>query len=295
MNILITGGTGLIGSSFIKQFNQYSYTVLTRSPERAKSQLNGKINTLNTLTSLENLDDFDAVINLVGEPIIDKRWTDQQKTIITDSRLKITQQLTELFAHSARPPEVFISGSAIGIYGNRGNEILSEDAKTQQDDFPSKLCTEWEAQAMRAQPKTRVVLLRTGIVLTPDGGALAKMLTPFKLGLGGRIAQGTQYMSWIHFKDCINAIHHALITNTIAGPMNLVAPQPELNKVFAQTLAKTLHRFAIFPAPSFVLKTVLGESACLLLDSQRVVPSALLDSGFKFQWPDLASAMQDML
>lgn len=295
MKILMTGGTGLIGQAFIDQFEQDQITLLTRSIPKAKTLLPANVKLIDSITSLRNLDDFDAVINLAGEPIIDKRWSDQQKKIITQSRWQITQQLVDLFAVSKQPPEVFLSGSAIGVYGNRGDAVVTESASIQPNDFASALCQRWEEIAQQAEPYTRVVLLRTGIVLSPNGGALSKMLLPFKCFLGGRIGSGQQYMSWLHHQDCSNALHYLLTEKSLSGAVNLVAPQAVTNRTFTKNLATSLQRFAILPMPKIVLHFLLGESSSLLLDSQRVSPKKLLDSGFNFRFTNLPSALADIL
>jgi hypothetical protein len=295
MNILITGGTGLIGSCFIKQFRCHTFTVLTRFPSKAKVQLPESSEFISSLDELHNLDNFDAVINLVGEPIIDKRWSAKQKIIITQSRLQITRRLVELIAGSKQPPKVFLSGSAIGIYGDRVDEVLTESSTLHNTDFPSELCIQWEALAKQAEPYTRVVRMRTGIVLASHGGALAKMLLPFKCCLGGIIGDGQQYMSWIHYCDHIHAMDYLLETDSVSGAVNLVAPIPEKNQVFTQALAKVLGRIAVLPVPKKILALLLGESSCLLLSSQRIVPQRLLDSGFKFRFPTLNIALQELL
>ena len=295
MKVLITGGTGLIGSAFIRQFSDLHITVLTRSIPKAKALLPATVELIDSLDQLPNLDAFDAVINLAGEPIIDKRWSKRQKHIICQSRWQITQQLVALFASSQNPPEVFLSGSAIGIYSDRGEEVLNETSPLQGHDFPSTLCQRWEDIARQAEPYTRVVLLRTGIVLCADGGALAKLLLPFKCFLGGPIGNGQQYMSWIHYQDLIHALHYLLTEKQLTGAVNLVAPEAESNRVFSQTLARVLHRIAVIPAPKQLLKLAMGESSCLLLDSQRVVPEALLNQGFKFKFSSLKQALVDLL
>jgi hypothetical protein len=295
MKILMTGGTGLIGLAFIKRFAECQVTVLTRSIAKNKAVLPPTVSLIDSLQHLHNLDAFDAVINLAGEPIIDKRWSEKQKQVISQSRWQLTQQLVELFACSQKPPAVFLSGSAVGIYGDRGDEFLTEASAVQVCDFPSKVCHRWESIAMQAEPYTRVVLLRTGIVLAPHGGALAKMLLPFKCCLGGRIGNGQQHMSWIHYQDHINAMHHLLTEKSISGAVNLVSPEAEVNRVFTQTLARSLHRLAILPMPKSILRYLLGESSCLLLDSQKVVPQKLLESGFDFTFHSLKSTFADLL
>lgn len=291
----MTGGTGLIGKSFIHRFDQHQFTVLTRSPELARKQLPESVVVINSLNNLQALDEFDAVINLAGEPIIDKRWTKAQKEIICQSRWQITQQLVNLFTSSNKPPEVFLSGSAIGIYGDQGGSEISESFPLQETNFPTQICLRWEEIARQAEPYTRVVNVRTGIVLAPNGGALAKMLLPFRCNLGGRIGDGQQYMSWIHYQDHIGAMNHLLNEKSLNGAVNLVAPEPERNRVFVKVLAAALGRVAILPAPKILLKGLLGESSCLLLDSQRVSPQKLLSSGFSFAFPSLKSALADCL
>lgn len=295
MKILITGGSGLIGRAFIETFSEYHFTVLSRTVDKAMGLLPANVVVIETLSELQNLDHFDAVINLAGEPIIDKRWSNRQKQRICQSRWQITRQLVDLFKCSQEPPQVFLSGSAIGAYGPGGDRTLTEDTAVHRQDFPTRVCLEWEQIATEAQPYTRVLLLRTGIVLSAEGGALSKMLLPFKLGLGGRLGSGQQYMSWIHRHDHIQAINHLIHQKDIAGVVNLVAPEPVRNIEFTRTLAAALGRFAIFPLPAVVLKILLGESSCLLLDSQKVIPEVLLNSGFSFAFPTLEAALSDLL
>jgi len=304
MKILMTGGTGLIGEAFIRQFPEHQFTVLTRSIASQSAKLATfnnnaampvKVDFIDTLEPLKNLDGFDAVINLAGEPIIDKRWSPKQKHIICQSRWSLTQQLVDLFTNSQTPPAVFLSGSAIGVYGDCGDQPVTEDSAVEGTDFASQLCRNWEQIALGAAPYTRVVLLRTGIVLAAHGGALGKMLLPFKCGLGGPIGGGKQFMSWIHYQDHINAMHFALLESSISGAVNLVAPGAQTNRVFTQTLAKALNRLAVFPLPKKILQLLLGESACLLLDSQNIVPQKLMQSGFEFKFYRLKLALENLL
>lgn len=296
MKILITGGTGLIGRAFMSHYGDYHYTLLSRTTGALKKAIvtNNPVVMISSLEQLDNLDDFDAVINLAGEPIIDKRWSVKQKKVICDSRWELTQKLVSLFEASKDAPSVFINGSAIGVYGDRGDEVLHEDVPVKVHDFSSQLCLGWEDIAHKASPFTRVVLLRTGIFLASNGGALAKMVLPFKLCLGGRISHGQHYMSWVHGLDHIRAMHFVLNQKSIQGPVNLVAPNPQKNTDFTQDLAKALNRIAIFPMPKKALQIILGESSCLLLDSQRVVPKKLTDNGFEFKFPNLAQAFADL-
>lgn len=295
MNILITGGTGLIGQQFINKHPQHNFTVLTRSPDKAKADLPSNVSVVESLSTFQHLNDFNGVINLAGEPIIDKRWTDHQKQVICDSRWTITEQLVELIRASEHPPSVFISGSAIGIYGDHGELEVTERDVPSQVDFATTLCQRWESIAKQAEPYTRVVLVRTGIVLDHQGGALAKMLTPFKFCLGGKIGNGRQYMSWIHIQDMVSAMAFLLEHDDCVGPFNMVAPNPVTNQQFTTELAYALNRVAFLPVPAIALKLMLGESAQLLLDSQRVKPDALLSASFRFEYTNLKSALENLL
>lgn len=295
MKILITGGTGLIGKQFIQTYAHHQYTVVTRSPEKSKQQLPESVTVLDRLSALENLDMFDGVINLAGEPIVDKRWTENQKRVICDSRWDTTQQLVDLFLASENPPSVFLSGSAIGVYGDHGDFVITERERLTQNDFASNLCRQWESIAQQAESSTRVIHLRTGIVLDPKGGALAKMLMPFKCCLGGRIGNGRQYMSWIHIKDMVGAMEFLLNSADIKGAINMVAPTAVTNQQFTNELASALHRFAVLPVPKVMLKLMLGESSGLLLGSQRVKPERLLEESFDYRFPDLKTAFSNLL
>lgn len=294
MHILFTGGSGFIGSHFIHRFPHYRYTVLTRSAARTKRRLPESVQCIEQLDQLDSLDSFDAVINLCGEPIADKRWTKKQKQRICESRWQPTRKLVDLFKRSLTPPEVFISGSAIGFYGDTGErKTVETDAPTCQD-FAYSVCDRWEDLARGAEPVTRVVILRTGIVLDSDGGALAKMLPPFKLGVGGRIGSGQQYMSWIHMQDMITAMDYLLRSGSARGVFNMTAPESLVNDHFSNLLAKSLNTRVRLPLPETLLRLLMGESADLLLNSQRVYPQRLLDLGYEFRFPDLAAALDDL-
>lgn len=295
MNILMTGGTGLIGHNFATSYPSYQYTIVSRTPDHAQIYAPKNARIIANLSSLQNLDNFDAVINLAGEPIIDKRWTDKQKRIICDSRWQTTQQLVDLIHASTTPPSVFISGSAIGIYGNKEDSSITEEEPIEPVDFPSQLCSQWETIAQQAENTSRVVYLRTGIVLDTSAGALGKMLLPFKLCLGGPIGGGKQFMSWIHIRDMVRAMDFLLNNASCEGPFNITAPNPVQNRTFSSQLARTLGRFAILPAPKFALKLILGESSMLLLDSQKVLPEKLLQQGFEFEYDELKPALEHLL
>ncbi|MCE2593394.1 TIGR01777 family oxidoreductase [Motilimonas cestriensis] len=296
MNILITGGTGLIGQRLCKVLNSaHQLTVLSRSKHKAHSLLGSDITIIEDLASLTNLNQFDAVINLAGEPIAEKRWTEKQKHAICQSRWTITQQLVELFKASDHAPKTFISGSAIGIYGRQNAQPITEDFDQYNQEFSHTICQQWEDIANQAQPHTRVCNLRTGIVLSQQGGALKKMLPPFKMGVGGRIGSGQQFMSWIHIDDMVNGIIWLLEHDALSGAFNFTAPKPVTNKTFSLELAATLNRPAFCPVPATVLKVLLGEMSDLLLYGQNVLPEKLSQSGYQFKHPDIKEALQDLL
>ncbi|MEO3879081.1 TIGR01777 family oxidoreductase [Rheinheimera fenheensis] len=295
MNILLTGGTGLIGSALVKRWlNQHQLWVLSRDCAKAAKLLGQHVKVISSLNEVD-FNQLDAVINLAGEPIADKRWTERQKQRLCDSRWQLTEQLVQAINAADTPPSVLISASAIGIYGRQDASLINEDFTHYHSEFTHLLCQRWEHIALKAQnDKTRVCLLRTGIVLSAKGGALAKMLPAFKLGLGGRIGSGEQYMSWIHLGDMLRLIEFLLLHPTLTGPFNATAPTPVTNTEFSQTLAKVLHRPAVFPVPAFVLKLLLGEMADLLLTGQRVLPANLVKAGFEFQFTTLESALRDL-
>lgn len=298
MRILVTGATGLIGKALLPHLNHDEITVISRDPARAYQQLGHHINALDLLESLPSLDQFDAVINLAGEPIIGKRWSAQQKHVIEDSRWNITQQLVDKIKASDNPPHTFISGSAVGIYGNQHDQIIDESfyITPNNTDFSQQVCYQWEQIALEAQSdKTRVCLLRTGIVIAKQGGALAKMLLPYRFGVGGPIGSGQQYFPWIQLQDMVRGILFLLNNNDAQGPYNMTAPNPVTNRVFSATLANTLHRPHLLFTPAWVLKCALGESSQLLLDGQRALPSKLLAAGFNFTFPDIEQALKQTL
>ncbi|MDX6041140.1 TIGR01777 family oxidoreductase [Scandinavium lactucae] len=296
MKILITGGTGLIGRHLIPRLLElgHSIIVVTRSPEKARQLLDARVELWKGLSECSNLDGIDAVINLAGEPIADKRWTKEQKQRLCNSRWQITQKLVELFAASSQPPGVFISGSAAGYYGDLGEVVVTED-EPPHNEFTHKLCARWEQIACGAQSDaTRVCLLRTGVVLAPKGGILGKMVPPFKLGLGGPIGNGRQYLAWIHIDDMVNGILW-LLDNALRGPFNMVSPYPVRNEQFAHALGHALHRPAVLRAPATAVRLLMGESSVLVLGGQRALPKRLEDAGFTFRWYDLEEALGDVL
>ena len=234
-------------------------------------------------------------MHLAGESVAEGRWTTAQKARIRDSRVIGTRNLVQGIGQATHKPRVLVSASAVGYYGDRGDEELTESAPP-ADDFLAQVCIEWEREALAAEAMgVRVALARTGIVLGAGGGSLAKMLTPFKLGAGGPLGSGRQWMPWIHVADLARLYLHAADTASITGPMNAVAPNPVHNSEFTKLLARQLHRPAFMPAPYLGLRLVFGEFAQVLFASQRVIPKVALDTGFVFQYPELAGALREIL
>ena len=300
MKILLTGGTGFIGSELMKLLTTHQVLLLTRNPAQAKQRLQhadvGNIQYLDSLNSLEDLNDIDAVINLAGEPIADKRWTKQQKELICSSRWKITERIVELIHASTKPPSVFISGSAVGYYGDQQAHPFDEALHVNSNCFAHQVCEKWEQIAKHAESEqTRVCIIRTGIVLGQNGGALAKMVPPYKFGLGGPLGSGNQYMPWIHLLDMVRAIMYLLETPHAHGLFNLCAPHPVTNSIFSKTLAKTLKRPHFMRSPKWVMELAMGEAACLLFDSARAKPKKLTELGFKFSYSRVAPALKHLL
>lgn len=296
MKILITGGTGLIGRHLIPHLLTLGHTVcvVTRSPEKARQVLDARVELWPGLQNISSLDGIDAVINLAGEAIADKRWTDAQKQKLCDSRWTITQRISELILASTTPPAVLISGSATGYYGDLGEVVVTEE-EPPHNEFTHKLCARWEQIASSAESdRTRVCLLRTGVVLAAQGGILAKMLPPFKLGLGGPIGNGRQYLAWIHIDDMVNGILW-LLDNDLSGPFNMVSPYPVRNERFAHALGHALDRPAILRVPATVIRLLMGESSVLVLGGQRALPKRIEAAGFVFRWYDLDEALGDIL
>ncbi|HFO0790696.1 TPA: TIGR01777 family oxidoreductase, partial [Enterobacter hormaechei] len=265
MKILLTGGTGLIGRHLIPRLQalHHDITVVTRSPEKARQVLGASVEIWKGLAERQDLNGFDAVINLAGEPIADKRWTEEQKQRLCSSRWNMTERLVELIRNSETPPSVLISGSATGYYGDLGEVVVTEE-EPPHNEFTHKLCAQWERIACAAQSdRTRVCLLRTGVVLAPKGGILGKMLPPFKMGLGGPIGNGRQYLAWIHIDDMANGILW-LLDNDLRGPFNMVSPYPVRNEQFAHALGHALHRPAVLRVPATAIRLLMGESSVLV-------------------------------
>ncbi|MFA5190524.1 MAG: TIGR01777 family oxidoreductase [Verrucomicrobiia bacterium] len=280
MNILLTGAGGLVGSALAPRLAAESHTITRLSHSQPWPELAA----------------HDAVVHLAGENISTGRWTPERKERIRDSRVQVTRRLCEAVAKFAQPPRVVICASAVGYYGNRGDEVLREESAPGAG-FLAEVCRDWEAATKPAvDAGIRVVNLRFGVILCATGGALAKMLTPFRLGLGGVLGDGQQWMSWVALDDVVGVISNALANETLRGPVNVVAPQPVTNREFTKTLGRVLHRPAVCPAPAFALRLAFGEMAdALLLASQRAEPAKLLTSGFSFRFPKLGDALQDAL
>jgi uncharacterized protein (TIGR01777 family) len=296
LHVAVSGASGLIGRSLVRSLSQAGHRIsrLVRRPaapgEISWDPERGRLRP-------DDLEGVDAVVHLAGENV-GVRWTESRKRRIRDSRLKGTSLSSETIAGLKRRPAVLISASAIGIYGNRGDEVLTESSNLgNHADFFVTLGTEWEAAAHSARAAgIRVVHPRFGIVLSPEGGALAKMLLPFKLGLGGRLGDGSQWMSWVSIHDAVGAIEHMLRETSLAGPVNVTAPEPVTNREFTRILGKVLKRPAVLRVPGAALRAVYGEMAqTAILSSARVEPRLLLDSGYRFQDRDLESALRHVL
>ena len=297
MRALITGATGFIGRRLLEQVDEP--VVLSRDPASAKQKL-GKIEAfawdlMSGSPPAEAFRDVSAVFHLAGEPVAEGRWNADKKRRIMDSRKVGTANLVKGLEQLSRRPPVLVSGSAVGYYGSRGDEVLDESSPP-GDDFLAEVCKEWEQASQRATSfGMRVVNPRIGIVLGAGGGALSKMLLPFKLGLGGRLASGAQWMPWIHLDDLVGLFLHAAMHPEVSGPMNAVAPNPVTNREFTRVLAAAVHRPAIFPVPGAMLKLAVGEFAQVLLASQRVVPRVAERTGYQFRFPELSGAFQAIL
>ncbi len=275
MKILIAGGTGFLGRRLI--------AALAADGHAAAALPRG---------SVDGVDGADVVVNLSGESIAAHRWSAAQKQRILDSRVDTTRHLVDAVRASSRPPRAFVSGSAVGYYGPRGDELVTESVEP-GDDFLARVCVAWEHEASRASDITRVVRIRTGLVLARDGGALPKMLPPFRLGVGGPVGSGRQYWPWIHVSDWVALVRWAIQDDTVVGPVNATAPEPVTNRTFASALGRAMRRPALLPAPSVALRVLLGEMAdALLLSGQRAIPHAALGRGFRFRYSSVDDALR---
>ncbi|WP_018405519.1 TIGR01777 family oxidoreductase [Marinobacter gelidimuriae] len=296
-HILLTGGTGFIGRILCRELlaNGDQITVLSRQSAADVRAVCGRVEVLPDLAKLQGHKGFDAIINLAGEGIADKRWSETRKQAIRDSRIELTQQLVEVVKTWLQPPQVMVSGSAVGFYGAQGGLEVTE-ATLPHSEFTHRLCSDWEQAAMElTDMDVRVCLSRTGIVVGPNGGFLQRMILPFKLGVGGKLGSGEQYMPWVHRQDVVGALLWMLNTETASSAYNVVSPSPVTNATFTKTLGSVLHRPTILPAPAVALKLALGEMSGLLLTGQRAIPARLQAEGFEFRFTDLEPALKDAI
>jgi uncharacterized protein len=300
MNVLVSGTTGLIGSALVREWERHGHRVLRlvrcgAAPAAGEVRWNPAADTPADL-KLDAGARAEAIVHLAGENIAAGRWTTARRARIRESRVRGTRLLAEAAAQLAEPPRVFIGASAIGIYGDRGSELLRETSPP-GDDFLAGVCREWEAATAPAEKAgIRVVHLRLGVVLDARGGALARMLPAFRWGVGGVLGSGRQWLSWIALDDVIGAIRHLLNTASVQGAVNAVAPSPVTNREFVRALGAVLRRPTALPVPAFVLRALLGEMAqALLLSSQRVEPARLVASGYRFRLPELGGALGRLL
>ena len=302
MHIVVTGGTGFIGRPLCASLVQEGHrvTLLTRRKEEAQRLFGSAVaaiewNGTETGAWEQSLEGADAVINLAGAPIADARWTDARKRLLTVSRILTTRLLVAAMSRRSSKPRLLISASGIGYYGRSDDRVLNEGAARGQG-FLADLCLAWEAEALRAAEfGVRVVMLRTGMVLEQDGGALPKMLLPFRLFAGGPILPGTQWVSWIHRRDHIGLIQWLLTAPSISGPVNAVAPEAVGMNRFCEVLGQTLHRPSWLPVPGFALQLALGELGTLMTTGQRVHPAKALSAGYVFHYPTLEPALRAIL
>ena len=295
MKVAVTGSSGLIGSSLVSFLSEKSVTVSKILRENTKDDdISWKPEDGDWDSAFTG--GVDGIVHLAGENIASGKWTRKKKEKIRNSRIEGTTRLCEHILKLPTPPSVLVCASAIGYYGNRGVEFLNEGSSRGSGFLPD-VCLGWEEAAESvSKAGIRVVNVRFGIVLSKDGGALAKMMTPFKIGMGGKIGSGTQYMSWVAMDDVTGAIYHTLTTDSLKGPVNVTAPNPVTNKEFTSTLGEVLKRPAVVPIPAFAAKLAFGEMANdLLLASTKVAPKRLSDSGYKFQYPELENALKHVL
>ncbi|MGP4842555.1 TIGR01777 family oxidoreductase [Marinobacter sp. 1Y8] len=297
-NILITGGTGFIGQQLCPDLlsKGHELTVLSRQPDAAVRAICGRVTTIHSIDEIPGLDTIDAIINLAGEGIAASRWTKDRKKKLLDSRVALTHSLMDALRIRTQKPGIVISGSAVGYYGSQDSAAITEETAPSQQDFTHRLCAEWEKAALSAEEwGARVCFSRTGIVVDKNGGFLARMAPPFRLGLGGRLGDGTQYMPWVHREDVVRALCWMLESPSATGPYNVVSPNAATNERFTKALGKALGRPTLVSVPAFALRMGLGEMATLLLDGQNAKPARLQAEGFDFRYPDLDSALKASL
>ena len=296
MNILITGGTGFIGTALCSKLlndKKNKLTILSRNPEKIKIPAKS----ISSLKLLEKDTSFDIIINLAGEPIADKRWTEKQKQKIITSRIDTTDKVIEYIKTAKHKPKLLINGSAIGYYGINKTDKDFDENDTGDNSFSSTLCKQWETAALQAKSfGVRTCLLRTGIVLGKNGGALSKILPPFNMGLGGKIGSGEQWMPWIHLEDLVGIILHCIEHDDINGAINGTSPNPLTNQNFTKILGLVLNRPTFMSIPAAIIKLLMGQMGVeLLLSGKKILPVKITDKGYQFQYPELENALQNIL
>jgi uncharacterized protein len=296
MKILVTGASGLVGQALVRSLESKGHGVL-RLVRKAPAG-GGEVRWDPSAGTIDAaaLEGIDAAVHLAGENLAEGRWTEEKKRRIRESRVEGTRLISETLAALARKPEVLVSASAVGFYGSRGDEVLTERSAA-GDDFLAGVCREWEEATAAAEGAgLRVVHLRFGVILSGEGGALKKMLTPFRMGVGGKLGDGRQYVSWVTLDDAVAAIEHALSVESLSGPVNVVAPRPVTNEEFTKAMGGALSRPTFFPVPAFAARLAFGEMAdATLLSSQRAEPARLTESGFVFKYPEIEGALRHVL
>jgi uncharacterized protein len=306
MRVFVTGGTGLVGSRLVRRLRERSddVSLLTRRPAAARERFGTDCtivegDPMQAGSWMDAVRDCDAVIHLAGENIFARRWSDEFKSLLRDSRVKSTEHIVQALARNPRntagSPRVLVNASAIGYYGPHGDEEITEESPA-GDDILARLCVDWEQAARQAETHgVRVALVRVGVVLDKEGGALSKLLTPFKLCVGGPAGSGKQWMSWIHHADLVGLFLLPLENATVSGPLNGTAPQPVTNRDFGKALGHALGRPSFMPTPRFALRVMLGEVADVITKGQRVLPKGALAAGYSFRFPEIGAALQDVL
>ncbi len=297
LRIAISGASGLIGSALSDQLRSDGHTVLRMVRSKTSAPDSVYWNILNAEIDTDALEGIDAIVHLAGEPVFAVRWTDEKKRRIMDSRVNGTRLIADAIKSLRSKPAVLVSASAIGIYGDRGSELLTEASEPDSDSFLAQVCKAWEYESQEVLDSgVRVVNPRIGLVLSPEGGILEKMLTPFKLGIGGRLGGKNQYASWITIDDIVGALYYSILSPTVSGPVNLTAPNPVTMDELTETLGKVLNRPSFFPIPSALVRLATGEVADeVLLASQRVLPEELLRRGYDFRFNNIEAGLKHLL
>ncbi len=295
MRILLTGATGFVGAALCPRLLAagHELTVVSRNPEKVASRCGAAVTAVQDFAELPTYPGFDGVINLAGAPIADRRWSRRRKRVLRDSRIALTRSLVDYLRSCDASPQWLVSASAVGYYGDRGDDPLDEDAEA-VDDFAHRLCRDWETEARRAtELGTRVCILRLGLILGRGGGLLQRMAPPFKLGLGGPLGSGEQWMSWVHRADVVAMIEYLIEHEVLTGVFNATAPNPVTNREFSRQLARQFRRPMLFRVPASLLRLALGEMSLLLLGGQRVLPVRIQKAGFNFRYETLEQALSE--